>query len=59
MITRTKNIYKWCSFNSLERGVFNYSGLGGLNDAMRNREEGKGLMTNTFSYGKHWFYNKH
>ncbi len=38
-------------FNSLERGVFNYSGLGGLNDAMRNREEVNGLMTNTFSYG--------
>ena len=38
-------------FNSLERGVFNYSGLGGLNDAMRNREEVNGLGDNTFSYG--------
>lgn len=38
-------------FNSLERGVFNYSGLGGLNDAMRNREEVNGLGANTFSYG--------
>jgi hypothetical protein len=38
-------------FNSLERGVFNYSSLGGLNDAMRNQEEINGIQANTFAYG--------
>ncbi len=38
-------------FNGLERGEFNYSGLGGLNDAMRNQEETIGLTSNNFSYG--------
>ncbi|MDD3079059.1 MAG: carboxypeptidase-like regulatory domain-containing protein [Paludibacter sp.] len=38
-------------FNGLERGNFNYSALGGLNDAMRNQEEILGLNANSFSYG--------
>jgi len=38
-------------FNGLERGNFNYSGLGGLNDAMRNQDETVGLSPNSFSYG--------
>lgn len=38
-------------FNSLERGGFNYSALGGLNDAMRNRENIYGLQASSFSYG--------
>lgn len=38
-------------FNSLERGGFNYSALGGLNDAMRNRENVYGLQPATFSFG--------
>lgn len=38
-------------FNSLERGGFNYSALGGLNDAMRNRENVYGLQSTSFSYG--------
>jgi len=38
-------------FNSLERGIFNYSALGGLNDAMRNQEEVNGFQPNTFAYG--------
>lgn len=38
-------------FNGLERGEFNYSGLGGLNDAMRNQEETIGLTPNNYSYG--------
>ena len=38
-------------FNSLERGGFNYSALGGLNDAMRNRENVYGLQASSFSYG--------
>lgn len=38
-------------FNSLERGGFNYSALGGLNDAMRNRENIYGLQASSFAYG--------
>jgi len=38
-------------FNGLERGDFNYSGLGGLNDAMRNQDEVIGLSPNSFSFG--------
>jgi len=38
-------------FNGLERSEFNYSGLGGLNDAFRNQEETIGLTPNNFSYG--------
>ncbi len=38
-------------FNSLERGGFNYSALGGLNDAMRNRENVYGLQASSFSFG--------
>lgn len=38
-------------FNDLERGQFNYSGLGGLNDAMKNQDEYVGLAANSFSYG--------
>ena len=39
------------NFNGLERGNFNYSGLGGLNDAMRNQDETVGLNPNAYSYG--------
>lgn len=38
-------------FNSLERGGFNYSALGGLNDAMRNRESVYGLQASSFAFG--------
>lgn len=38
-------------FNSIERGGFNYSSLGGLNDAMRNQDYTYGFTPNTFSYG--------
>ena len=38
-------------FNGLERGDFNYSGLGGLNDAMRNQDEVTGLTANSFCFG--------
>ncbi len=38
-------------FNGLERGDFNYSALGGLNDAMRNQDEVNGLSPNSFSFG--------
>ena len=39
------------AFNSLDRGGFNYSSLGGLNDAMRNKDVFVGLDANSFSYG--------
>ncbi|MFV0391762.1 MAG: carboxypeptidase regulatory-like domain-containing protein [Paludibacteraceae bacterium] len=38
-------------FNTLDRGGFNYSSLGGLNDAMRNKDVTYGLDANSFSYG--------
>jgi len=38
-------------FNGLERESFNYSSLGGLNDAFRNQEEINGIAANSFSYG--------
>ncbi|NLO70589.1 MAG: TonB-dependent receptor [Porphyromonadaceae bacterium] len=38
-------------FNTLDRGGFNYSSLGGLNDAMRNKDIVVGLESNSFSYG--------
>jgi len=38
-------------FNGLERDNFNYSSLGGLNDAMRNQEEVNGIAPNSFCYG--------
>lgn len=38
-------------FNTLDRGGFNFSSLGGLNDAMRNRENVYGLQASTFSFG--------
>ncbi len=38
-------------FNALDRGGFNYSSLGGLNDANRNKDIVVGSEANTFSYG--------
>lgn len=39
------------TFNSLDRGGFNYSSLGGLNDAMKNKDVTVGLEANSFSFG--------
>ncbi|NLK93035.1 MAG: TonB-dependent receptor [Bacteroidales bacterium] len=39
------------NFNSLPRGMFNYSMLGGLNDAMRNKDVNRGLSPTAYSYG--------
>lgn len=39
------------AFNSLDRGGFNYSSLGGLNDAMKNKDVTVGLEANSYSYG--------
>lgn len=38
-------------FNSLERGNFNYSSLGGMNDAMRNKDNVYATLPSQFSYG--------
>ncbi len=38
-------------FNTLDRGGFNYSSLGGLNDANRNKDVVSGIDANNFSYG--------
>ena len=39
------------NFNAAERGTFNYSALGGLNDASRNKEVVNGIEANSFSFG--------
>ena len=39
------------NFNSQERGNFNYSMLGGLNDASRNKDVVNGIEANSFTYG--------
>ncbi len=39
------------NFNTLDRGGFNYSSLGGLNDANRNKDVVNGIDANNFSYG--------
>lgn len=38
-------------FVDAERGLFNYSSLGGLNNATRNKDLTYGLAPNTYSYG--------
>ena len=38
-------------FNSLERGNFNYSSLGGMNDAMRNKDNVYATLPSQFSFG--------
>ncbi len=39
------------NFNSQERGNFNYSMLGGLNDASRNKDIMNGMESNGFTFG--------
>lgn len=39
------------SFNDQVRGVFNYSGIGALNDVTRNGDSGDYLSPNNFSFG--------
>ena len=39
------------NFNSAERGNFNYSSMGGLNDATRNREVMNPITATTFTFG--------
>ncbi|MBR1809250.1 MAG: carboxypeptidase-like regulatory domain-containing protein [Paludibacteraceae bacterium] len=39
------------NFNTQERGNFNFSMIGGLNDASRNKDEVNGLEANGYTYG--------
>lgn len=39
------------NFNDQERGRFNYSSLGGLNDAFRNKDVVNGIENSSFSFG--------
>ncbi len=39
------------NFNGMERGNFNYSMIGGLNDASRNKDEVNGIESNAFTFG--------
>ncbi len=39
------------NFNDMERGRFNYSSLGGLNNAMRNKDAVNGLEMPGYAYG--------
>lgn len=39
------------NFNSQERGNFNYSMIGGLNDASRNKDVVNGIEANSFTFG--------
>ncbi|HPL93642.1 MAG TPA: DUF2012 domain-containing protein [Paludibacteraceae bacterium] len=38
------------NFNALARGMFNYSMLGGLNDAMRNKDVNRGMSPTAYSF---------
>ena len=39
------------NFNTQERGNFNFSMIGGLNDASRNKDEVNGIEANGYTYG--------
>jgi len=47
----TKTAINGVTFNDLERGMFSYSMLGGLNDVVRNSEDVFGTGVSDFSYG--------
>lgn len=46
-----QNYINGLSFNSAERGQFNFSAMGGLNDASRHRETMNPLESNNFTFG--------
>ena len=46
-----QNYIEGISFNSAERGQFNFSAMGGLNDATRYREVVEGIEANNFTFG--------
>lgn len=49
--TYEQNYINGLSFNSAERGTFNFSAMGGLNDASRNRETVNPIEANNFTFG--------
>ena len=49
--TYETNYIEGLSFNSAERGQFNFSAMGGLNDATRYKEVVEGIEANNFSFG--------
>ena len=46
-----QNYIEGISFNSAERGQFNFSAMGGLNDASRYREVVEGIESSNFTFG--------
>ena len=46
-----QNYIEGISFNSAERGQFNFSAMGGLNDATRYREVVEGIEASNFTFG--------
>ena len=46
-----ENYIEGLSFNSAERGQFNFSAMGGLNDATRYKEVVEGIEANNFAFG--------
>ena len=49
--TYEQNYIEGISFNSAERGQFNFSAMGGLNDATRYREVVEGMEASNFTFG--------
>ena len=49
--TYEQNYIEGLSFNSAERGQFNFSAMGGLNDATRYKEVVEGIEANNFTFG--------
>lgn len=49
--TYEQNYIEGLSFNSAERGQFNFSAMGGLNDASRYKEVVEGIEANNFTFG--------
>ena len=49
--TAEQNYINGINFNSAERGQFNFSSMGGLNDASRNKEVVNPLEATNFSFG--------
>lgn len=46
-----KNYINGLAFNTAERGTFNFSSMGGLNDASRNKEVVNGIEAANFTFG--------
>ncbi|MBQ5388403.1 MAG: hypothetical protein IIU55_04935 [Paludibacteraceae bacterium] len=46
-----QNYIEGISFNAAERGQFNFSAMGGLNDATRYKEIVEGIEANNFTFG--------